>query len=116
LPKIPGDEAQLERVLWNLVGNAIKFTPKGGAVTVRSWVENKKVCLSVSDTGKGIPRDELPLLFREFRRLRGSAKVGGTGLGLFIVKTIVEAHGGAVEVESEEGKGSTFTIRLPIQV
>lgn len=114
LPKVMGDEAQLDRVLWNLVGNAIKFTPRGGTVTVRSWTENGKACVSVSDTGMGIPKEELPLLFREFRRLRGAARVEGTGLGLFIVKTVVEAHGGTVEAESEEGKGSTFTIRLPI--
>ncbi|MBI2359943.1 MAG: HAMP domain-containing histidine kinase, partial [Deltaproteobacteria bacterium] len=115
LPPVLGDEMQLDRVFWNLVGNAIKFTPKGGFVNLRSWVENGKVCASVSDTGMGIPKHELPVLFGEFRRLKGSAKVEGTGLGLFIVKTIVEAHGGTVDANSEEGKGSTFTVRLPTQ-
>lgn len=115
LPEILGDDLQLDRVLWNLVGNAIKFTPKQGFVKLRSWVENGKVCASVSNTGMGIAKEELPMLFTEFRRLKGSGHVEGTGLGLFIVKTIVEAHGGIVEAQSEVGKGTTFTIRLPIQ-
>lgn len=114
LPPILGDEMQLDRVFWNLVGNAIKFTPKGGLVSLRSWVANGRVYASVSDTGMGIPKEELPMLFTEFRRLKGSAKVEGTGLGLFIVKTIVEAHGGTVEAESEVNQGSTFTVRLPV--
>jgi signal transduction histidine kinase len=114
LPLVLGDELQLDRVFWNLVGNAIKFTPRQGSVRLRSWAENGRVCGSVSDTGMGIPSEELPLLFSEFRRLKGSARVEGTGLGLFIVKTIVEAHGGTVEAASEEGKGSTFTVRLPV--
>jgi len=115
LPEIMADEVQIDRVLWNLVGNAIKFTPRGGTVTLGSKVEDGKVCITVSDTGMGIPKEELPLLFTEFRRLKGAMKVEGTGLGLFIVKTIVEAHGGTVGVESEVGKGSTFTIRLPMK-
>lgn len=115
LPQILGDDLQLDRVFWNLVGNAIKFTPKQGSVKLRSWVENGRVCASVSDTGTGIPKEDLPVLFTEFRRLKGSAHVEGTGLGLFIVKTIVEAHGGTVEAQSEVGKGTTFTVRLPMQ-
>lgn len=115
LPEIIGDEAQIDRVLWNLVSNAIKFTPRDGKVTLRSWVDDGKVCVSVSDTGIGIPKEEVPVLFKEFRRLKGAAKVDGTGLGLFIVKTVVEAHGGTVEAESEKGRGSTFTVRFPVQ-
>jgi len=114
LPEIMGDEVQLERVLWNLVSNAIKFTPQGGKITIASRLEEDRVCVRVKDTGTGIPQDELPLLFSEFRRLRGSGKVEGTGLGLFIVKTIVEAHGGNVDAVSKDGQGSTFAIRLPI--
>lgn len=114
LPDIMGDEVQIDRVLWNLVGNAIKFTPREGTITLRSKVENGRVCVSVSDTGLGIPKEELPLLFTEFRRLKESDKIEGTGLGLFIVKTIVEAHSGTVNAESEEGKGSTFAIRFPV--
>ena len=115
LPEIMGDEGQLDRVLWNLVGNAVKFTPMGGEITVTSRVENGHVCVNVKDTGMGIPKDEVPLLFSEFRRLKGTAKVEGTGLGLFIVKTVVEAHGGKVAVESREGEGATFSIRFPVR-
>lgn len=114
LPEIMGDAAQLDRALWNLVSNAIKFTPQGGKITVISRKDDNYVCVQVKDTGMGIPQDELPLLFSEFRRLKGSGKVEGTGLGLFIVKMIVEAHGGNVDAVSKEGQGSTFAIRLPI--
>ncbi len=114
LPEISGDAGQIERVVWNLVGNAIKFTPMGGKIAVASRVEDSHVRLDVRDTGKGIPKDELPLLFSEFRRSKGSAKIEGSGLGLFIVKTVVEAHGGKASVESEEGKGSTFSVKFPI--
>ena len=115
LPEIVGDEAQFDRVLWNLLGNAVKFTPVGGKITMTSRLESDHVCISVKNTGMGIPQDELPLLFSEFRRLKGTGKVDGTGLGLFIVKTIVEAHGGTVNVESKEGEGTTFSIRFPIR-
>ncbi len=114
IPTIMGDKAQLDRVLWNLVGNAIKFTPGGGRITVSSRHDNGYVCVAVKDTGIGIPKDELPLLFSQFRRLKGSAKIEGTGLGLFIVKTIIEAHKGTVQAESAGGQGSTFTVRVPI--
>ncbi|MBI2347141.1 MAG: HAMP domain-containing histidine kinase [Deltaproteobacteria bacterium] len=115
VPTIMGDKAQLDRVLWNLVGNAIKFTPAGGKITVSSRRDDRHVCVAVKDTGIGIPKEELPLLFSQFRRLKGSAKVEGTGLGLFIVKTIIEAHKGTVQADSEDGKGSTFTVRVPIR-
>ena len=114
LPTVRGDEDQLERVLWNLVGNAIKFSPREGEIAVASRLENDHACVRVRDTGAGIPREELPLLFSEFRRLSGSGVVEGTGLGLYIVKTIVEAHGGKVEAESQLGAGSTFIIRIPV--
>jgi signal transduction histidine kinase len=113
LPEIMGDAGQIDRVLWNLVGNAIKFTPSGGKITMTSRLENGTVCVGVEDTGMGIPQDEISLLFSEFRRLKGAGKVEGSGLGLFVVKTVVQAHGGTVDVVSNEGKGSTFTIRFP---
>ena len=116
LPAIMADEAQIDRVVWNLVSNALKFTPKGGTITLSSDMGNGKVCVSVKDTGIGIPREEIPLLFTEFRRRKGMAKVEGTGLGLFIVKTIVEAHGGTVVADSEEGRGSIFTVRFPVRL
>jgi len=113
LPEIIGDAPQLERVIWNLLSNAIKFTPKGGKITVASEVAAGQVCVKVSDTGIGIAKDEVPLLFSEFRRLKGSGSTEGTGLGLYIVKNIVRAHGGSVEVESELGAGSIFIVRFP---
>jgi len=114
LPELLGDNAQIERVFWNLLGNAIKFTPAGGKITVTSRRDDGHVCVSFRDTGIGIPREDLPLLFSQFKRLKGSAKIEGTGLGLFIVKTIVEAHKGTVQAESGDGQGSTFIVRLPI--
>lgn len=115
LPEIMGDAAQLDRVFWNLIGNAIKFTPTGGKISVSCKREDSHISVAVQDTGVGIPQDELPLLFTQFKRLRGAAKIEGTGLGLFIVKTIVEAHKGSVRVESVDGQGSTFTVRIPIR-
>lgn len=112
LPNIFGDEAQLGRVLWNLIDNAVKFTPPGGNIGVASRTEPDQVVVEVKDTGIGIPEDELPYLFSEFRRLRGSRRIEGTGLGLFIVKTIVEAHGGKVAAQSREGQGTTFSLRF----
>lgn len=114
LPQIMGDEDQLGRVLWNLLDNAIKFTPPGGKIAVVSRWEDGQVVIEVRDTGMGIPEDELPKLFSEFRRLRSAGKIEGTGLGLFIVKTIVEAHGGKVAAESQEGRGATFSLWFPI--
>ena len=113
LRPVLGDDDQLRRVLWNLISNAIKFTPRGGNVTVTSRMRKNEVSMAVTDTGPGIPEEELPSLFSEFRRLKGTEHTEGTGLGLFIVKTIVEGHGGTVAVESKNGVGATFTILLP---
>ena len=113
LEPILGDFDQLQRVLWNLVSNAIKFTPTGGQITLTSAMTKKNITIKVKDTGIGVAEDELSSLFSEFRRLDGAANIEGTGLGLFIVKTIVESHGGSVAVESELGEGTTFTILLP---
>jgi signal transduction histidine kinase len=113
LEPILGDFDQLQRALWNLVSNAIKFTPAGGRITVTSEMIKKNIAIKVKDSGIGIPKDEISGLFSEFHRLGGSLNTEGTGLGLFIVKTIVESHGGSVAVESESGVGTTFTILLP---
>jgi signal transduction histidine kinase len=113
LKPVFGDHDQLERALWNLVSNAIKFTPSGGRITVSTRMIKKNISINVTDTGAGIPKEELSALFTEYRRLEGTANIEGTGLGLFIVKTIVEAHNGSVAVESEEGVGTTFTVLLP---
>ena len=108
-----GDNDQMQRALGNLVGNAIKFTPPGGGITVTSRMIKNDISIKVTDTGCGIPKEELAGLFAEFKRLKGTTNIEGTGLGLFIVKTIVEAHDGAVAVESQEGVGTTFTMLLP---
>jgi len=114
LPEVHGDELQLDRVFWNLIGNAIKFTRNGGTITVSSKLDNGSVCVAVKDTGVGVTQAELPLLFSQFRRLKGSERIEGTGLGLFIVKTIIEAHKGTVRAESHEGEGSTFMVHIPL--
>ena len=115
LPHVPADAAYIERALTNLVSNAIKFTAAGGGVTVLVGVEGGWLSVAVRDSGMGISADELGLIFEKYKRGRGSAGVEGSGLGLFIVRSVVEAHGGTVEVASTLGAGATFTIRLPLE-
>lgn len=114
-PEISGDRARLAQVLDNLVSNAVKFTPSGGTVTVKTLIRPGEIELIVSDTGMGIPADELPRLFERFFRAERAtaAAIPGTGLGLAIVKTIVTGHGGRIRVESEDGAGTTFHVTLP---
>jgi signal transduction histidine kinase len=114
LPEIMGDVPQIERVIWNLVSNAIKFTPPGGKITVTTESAADQVYVKVRDTGVGIAKEELPVLFSEYRRLKAAASIEGSGLGLYIVKNIVKGHGGTVEVESEPGKGATFILCFPV--
>ncbi len=116
LPPASGYPIHLRRVLDNLLSNAVKFTPAGGTITVRLWQEEKQVVLEVSDTGIGIPADQLERIFERFYQVDGSIKRrhGGVGLGLALVKEITEAFGGHVAVTSQVGKGSTFTVTLPV--
>jgi signal transduction histidine kinase len=116
LPHVPADVAYLERALTNLISNAIKFTPSGGVVTVHIDLADGWLCTAVTDSGTGIASDDLPLIFDKYKRGREAASTEGSGLGLFIVKSVVEAHGGTINVASEVGVGSTFTIRLPVDV
>lgn len=113
LPAIEADGERLQQVLANLVGNAVKFTPPGGTITVRAVSKNDVVTLSVADTGPGIAEDEIAHIFDRFWQARRTARLG-TGLGLFIVKGIVEAQRGKVWVESKPGHGSTFCLSLPV--
>jgi hypothetical protein len=111
LPAVKGDKILLGKVVLNLVGNAIKFTPPNGEVSVESSVEDSHVVVSVKDTGIGIAKENMPQLFTKFFQVDHSTP--GPGLGLSICKVIVEAHGGRIWAESQVGKGSTFCFTLP---
>jgi len=113
---IVGDRLRLHQLLLNLLDNAIKYTPEYGHVYVASERQNGFVKVEVRDTGVGIPRNELKKVFDRFYRVdkARSREMGGSGLGLAIAKWIVELHRGHIEVESEPGKGSTFTVYLPL--
>ncbi|HJU53644.1 MAG TPA: ATP-binding protein [Pyrinomonadaceae bacterium] len=116
-PALSGDPARLQQVVWNLISNAIKFTPPGGHVRVRLESVKSHVEISVTDTGDGIRREFLPYVFDRFRQADGTTarRYGGLGLGLAIVRHLVELHGGTVRAESAgEGQGATFTVSLPL--
>ena len=106
----------MRQVIDNLLSNALKYSPDGTDVEMFVTVESGGTKTSVVDYGIGIPRDEIPQLFERFHRARNvsSRYYGGLGLGLYIARAIIEAHGGSIGVESEEGKGSEFTVRLPL--
>jgi PAS domain S-box-containing protein len=122
LPLIWGDEERLRQVLTNLLGNAIKYSPDGGVIRVGGWTQTTgqngpaRVILFVADQGIGIPQDELPHIFERFYRVDSSLRrsTEGAGLGLFLTKAIVEAHGGQIWARSETGKGTTFFVALPV--
>jgi signal transduction histidine kinase len=115
IPPVTGTPIYLRRAMDNLLSNAIKFTPPGGRVSVRLHQEGQEVILEVSDSGIGIPPQEQQRIFDRFYQVDGSARrrYSGIGLGLALVKEIIELHAGRIEVESQLGKGSTFTITLP---
>ncbi len=117
LGQVSGDDARLQQIVWNLLSNAIKFTPKGGRVDIKLEQVGDLAQLSVRDTGKGINPEFLPYIFESFRQedVSTTRKYGGLGLGLAIVRSLVEAHGGTISAESPgEGQGATFTVRLPL--
>ena len=123
LPTVCGDPEKIEQILTNLIGNAIKFTPDGGRILIAAQPLSHdeksgygdRVAVSVKDTGIGIPSEHLDAIFEKFHQVEGSLQrsVSGTGLGLAITKGLVEVHQGKIWVESEVGKGSTFTFTLP---
>src|SRR5579875_1165203 len=115
VPEAWGDEARLVQAVVNLVDNALKYTPAGGAVRISGRAARELVALSVADTGLGIAAEHLPRIFERFYRVDRSRSraLGGTGLGLSIVKHIATSHGGRVEVHSVEGRGSEFTLLIP---
>jgi signal transduction histidine kinase len=112
------DSGRVEQILWNLLNNAIKFTPEGGSVTLRLWVEENTAIFQVEDTGIGIPEDKLPLLFEKFQQLDTPyrRRYEGTGVGLALTKQLVELHRGRIEVESTVSVGSIFTVWIPKQL
>jgi len=114
---VKGDKEKLREVFQNLIGNALKFTPEKGSITIHIANKNNLVALSVSDTGSGIPKEEQQKLFKKFSKIEYSyskhSSQPGTGLGLYISKQIISLHNGTIEVQSEVGKGSTFTVLLP---
>jgi signal transduction histidine kinase len=111
---IQGDEDKIKQVMINLLSNAIKYNRPGGTINVDAHRDGEYLTISVSDTGHGIPQENLASLFQKFYRVPGTEKVApGTGLGLSICKRIIEAHQGTISVQSEVGKGTTFTFRLP---
>jgi signal transduction histidine kinase len=116
VPALVGDRGRLAQVLDNLVSNALKFTPEGGTVSVRTSTDGEHVSIEVADTGIGISLEDQPRLFERFFRSPAAAEqaIPGTGLGLAIVKAIVEAHGGRITVSSAEGIGTTFRLELPL--
>jgi signal transduction histidine kinase len=115
VPAVSGERLRLEQLIDNLVSNAIKFTPAGGHVDIAVGARDGVVRLDVSDTGIGIPEEERARLFERFFRSQTALErqIQGTGLGLYISKAIVDAHGGRIAVQSEEGKGTTFMVELP---
>lgn len=114
--RVSGDASRLQQVVWNLLSNAIKFTPSGGHVSVRLERAGSHAQIRVSDTGEGIKSDFLPYIFDSFRQADGTStrRHGGLGLGLAIVRHLVELHGGTIRADSSGGGGSTFTVRLPL--
>ena len=107
---------RLRQVLRNLIGNAVKYTPDGGQVTVSTEIEKTLVNILIKDTGIGIAANDLPYIFDKFYRARSdeTKDIEGNGLGLAIVKAVVEQHGGKISVESTPGEGSCFSVTLPI--
>lgn len=110
-----GDANRLQQIIWNLLSNSIKFTPKGGLIQIQLERIDDRVCITVNDTGAGISAEFLPYVFNRFYQAQSNDRHGGLGLGLAIVHHLVELHGGTVDVFSDgEGKGATFTVQLPL--
>jgi signal transduction histidine kinase len=117
MPAVRADPLRLQQILWNLMVNAIKFTPRHGRIILRVEREPERYLVSVEDDGVGIPPLELPHVFERFRQVDGSATRShpGMGIGLSLARDLVELHGGTIWAESEVGQGSRFIFSLPIQ-
>ncbi len=112
-----GDERKIKQVLLNLLSNAVKFTPEGGRISLKGGRRDGAIEIAVTDTGVGIAPEDQAAIFEEFRQVGSdeTRKQEGTGLGLTLAKKFVELHGGRIWVESELGRGSTFTFTLPLR-
>jgi signal transduction histidine kinase len=115
LPLIELDPKHLGRVFSNIIGNAVKFTPREGKVAVRAWVRGDFLHVAVKDTGIGISEKDIQRIFDKYFRTEQAAGFKGSGLGLALSKEIVEAHGGSIQVSSFTGKGSEFIVTLPVR-
>jgi signal transduction histidine kinase len=113
VPSIRGDAERLRQIFGNLIDNAVKYSPAGAPVEVRVRQSNGTVLVSVRDNGPGIKPDDQRLIFEKFGRVAGGGSKPGTGLGLYIARSIAETHGGTIAVSSAPGRGATFTVRLP---
>lgn len=113
LPPVYVDATKAIWILTNLLGNAIRYTPRGGTITVSAWPRNSMACISVKDSGSGVPKKWHKKIFEKYAQVKGASPSGGAGLGLAIAKEIVEAHGGTIWVESEENQGANFLFTLP---
>jgi len=115
--RVQADRNRLAQVIMNLLENARKYTPEGGSVRIRLSKEQREALIRIQDTGIGIPDSELPHIWRRFYRVEKSRSrdYGGAGLGLSIAKRIIELHDGTITVNSKEGIGTTFLIRLPLE-
>jgi PAS domain S-box-containing protein len=116
VPNVRADRVRLRQILYNLISNAVKFTDRGGIVRIRARRDEDRVSIAVIDTGVGIAPADLSRLYRSFEQLAlpSGDRPGGTGLGLALTKRLVEMHGGTIDVESELGVGTTFTVRIPV--
>src|SRR5215475_13461699 len=116
VPNVRADRVRLRQILYNLISNAVKFTDRGGRVQIRARRDDDRVSIAVMDTGIGISTRDLTRLYRSFEQLTlpSGDRPGGTGLGLALTKRLVEMHGGTIDVESELGIGTTFTVRIPV--
>jgi signal transduction histidine kinase len=113
LPYVDADAARLERILLNLLSNALKYSPADAPVVVAAAPHGDEIVISVADQGTGIDPEDVPRVFERYFRARSGRRSGGVGLGLYIARTLVEAHGGRIWVDSEPGVGSTFSFTLP---
>jgi signal transduction histidine kinase len=115
LPKFSFDSHHIGQVINNLISNSMKFTPNGGSIKIVAKTMQNKIFISVTDSGKGIPKDKQPMLFNRFAQIAPAGTNTGTGLGLYLVKGVVEAHGGVITLESDEEHGTTISFTLPVE-